>query len=115
MVAGQLLLAVEPAIEMEVGDGAVDQAAGVLHMLNGSLAPAQRSAIVFLIAQVAERGIQRVFGAPQPVFGLPLNVNRGLVIGIAAIGDGGASGFTDGFVDFVNGIALFVHYVSEIA
>jgi hypothetical protein len=87
-------------------NGFLDVLVGLVDVLEGVLLEALRRGIVFFLSYVVVGLVdefQRPVEAAAPV---EASVNRGMIVQILAVIDGGLFDFVDGFIDFVNSFLL---------
>jgi hypothetical protein len=89
-------------------DQMVDDAVGFVDVVDGAIAQAPDGRIIFLAGNVVMRLVEQFEGAVKAAGAIHVRIDGRMVVQILAVVDGGALDFVDRFVDFLNGVLLFV-------
>jgi hypothetical protein len=94
-----------------LADQVIDNAVGFVDVVDGAIAQAADGRIVFFAGDVVMGLVEQFKGAVKAAGAIHVRIDGRMVVQILAVIDGGALDFADGFVDFLNGVLLFVVHV----
>jgi hypothetical protein len=92
-------------------DQVIDNAVGFVDVVDGAVAQSADGRIIFLAGDVVMRLVEQLRSAVKAAGAIHVRIDGRMVIQVFAVIDGSLLDFPNGFVDFLNGMLLFVVHV----
>jgi hypothetical protein len=107
LLAGLSLRKSEKFLPVILDDQVIDDAVGLVDVMDGAIAQSADAGIIFFAGNVVVRLVEELEGAVKAASAVHAGVDRRMVFQVLAVINRGMLDFADGLIDFFDGVLFF--------